>query len=159
MEHELIQELNSEYEKARKKYKIKASLEDIQKIVYIKDSVMKEGYVSSEIVSNIVRKMVDNLHSWAGYLHGILFPNPQNMLSMTESQFFSEDEKKQLYPLMSEVMSLSSKHSLYSLEGNPQSEAKLIDEAVSFWNKTFNPKLKELMTKVSKSWNDKKKEK
>ena len=158
MSQEILKELEQEFNSIKKELKFRSTLQQIEKIYPISDVVLKEGYVPNDLPRAICRGIIDNIHNWSSYLHGLLIPNPHHLISMNESQFFSEEEKKLIFNLLSETMTISSKNALLSLTNNKNEEAKIIDELVNFWNKKFSPKLQEVMKKVNTSWQEKSKD-
>lgn len=154
----LLQKLEQDFEVARRQVKLKASIADISRIFPLKDVILKEAHVPTDLINAISRKTIEILHNWAGYIHGLIVPNPQNILSISEAQFFSDDEKKDFYGLLNKIMELSSRNSLAMLKNSDVDNAKVIDDSIEFWEKELSPKLQQVMSKVNKEWIKKSKE-
>jgi len=153
MEREkLLEDLKEEFAKLKKEFGFKSSFEEIERIFFIKDIVLREGYVSPRLNRTIAHRIVDTYNSWVWYLHGLFVPNPSSMFNITESQYFSEEEKKGFTDLMNKVLELASRNSVNSLTQDKAEEAKFIDDAVNFWNREFNPKLREITKIVNAKW-------
>jgi hypothetical protein len=151
----LLKELKGEFDKSKKEMGFKASFEELEKVFYIKDYVLKEGFVSSRFDRVLCHRVIETVNSWGWFLHGIVVPNPNSMFSITESQYFGEDEKKQFNELMNKTAEIASRNSLLVLNQDKVAEGKLIDDAIEFWNKEFNPELTKIMGKINKNWSDK----
>ncbi len=156
MEHEKLQkEMKEAFEKAKKEMGFKASFEEIEKIFYINDYVLKEGFVSSRFDRAICHRVTETINSWAWFLHGIVVPNPNSMFNITESQYFDEKEKQHFNELMNKTAEMVSRNSLFVLNQDIAAEGKLVDDAIEFWNSEFNPELVKIMSKINKNWKEK----
>ena len=139
----------------QKELKFKTNFEKIDEIFFIKDMVLKEGFVSERLSRRICHRIVETFMDWNGYLHSLVMPNPQNMLNLMESKLFNQEEKKDIMELMKKIMEISSRNSVIALKKDKHGEAKFIDDAVSFWNNTFQNKLDKIMTKINLEWSKK----
>lgn len=149
---ELLQKLEEKFKEIKKELGFKSSLEDLDKIFFIKDYILGVKYVSEALSRQICRRISETYYSWVEHLHGLIFPNPGNLLAMTESRAFSDEEKKEISRLISKTMALVSKNSLIGLTKDKKQEAKFIDNAVEFWDKEFKPKLVVMLKKISQKW-------
>ncbi|MFH1054347.1 MAG: hypothetical protein V1740_08050 [Candidatus Woesearchaeota archaeon] len=152
---ELLQELGKEFEKTKKALGFKSSLEELDKVFFIKDHILKEGYVSNRLSRVICRRIVDLFMSWGGYLHSIVMPNPSSMINMTENIVFDDKEKDDLIKLMNKTLAYSSKNTLIGLNKKKDEEARFIDDSLKFWNRTLEPELIKIIEKVNKNWEEK----
>ena len=154
---ELIKQFEREFEKIKKDLGFKSSLEELDKVFFLRDFILKENYVATKLSRMVCGRIVDTYYSWANYLQGLLMPNPGHMLSMTESQVFDENEKEEIFNLCSKVMALVSRNSLVGITRDKNEEAKFIDESLEFWNKTFSSELERIMKRVKDFWIEKSK--
>ncbi|MEK6925684.1 MAG: hypothetical protein AABW50_00235 [Nanoarchaeota archaeon] len=153
MEREkLIENLEKAYNEIRSSHKIKATLDDLDRIFFIKDYVLKDGFVSSKISRQIEYRIVEIFMNWNEYLHSLIMPNPQNILNMSESKILSQDEKKSIIELMKKIMELTSRNSIIGLTKDIKEEVKFIDDAVHFWEKEFKNKLLSILKKINAEW-------
>ena len=152
---ELAVEFEARFVELKKELKIKTSFENLDDTFFLVDLIQKEGYVTASLSRIICHRIVNTYMSWNNYLHGIVMPNPNYMISTTESAIFDEAEKQEIINLMTKVMTITSKNSLLTLENNKLEEGKFIDSAYKFWHKTFSPQLKGIFTKVNDYWVDK----
>ena len=149
---EILNDLEKRYEKLREENKIKTNLEDLERIFYIKDMFLKDGFVAERLSRRICHRISETFMDWNGYLHSIVMPNPQNMLNMMESKVFSQDEKKEMMELMKKLMELGSRNSVLVLRNDDTEEAKFIDESVKFWDGGFKNEITKIMKKVNSEW-------
>ena len=154
MEEDLVVEMRKAFEKVQAELGFKAGWEELDKIFFIEDAVLGAGYVSKRFSRQICSRIVETYMNWDNYLHGLVIPNPQNMINITESKMFDHDEKKQIMKLMTKTMKLVSSNTLVGLTKEKKKEAGFIDEAVRFWNEEFEPKAKEVMKKVNEKWKE-----
>jgi len=152
---ELLEDLEKNFLAMQKELKFKTNFEKIDEIFFIKDMVLKEGFVSERLSRRICHRIVETFMDWNGYLHSLVMPNPQNMLNLMESKLFNQEEKKDIMELMKKIMEISSRNSVIALKKDKHGEAKFIDDAVSFWNNTFQNKLDKIMTKINLEWSKK----
>ena len=157
-DNELLQALETDFAEMKKKLKLKASFEDLDKIFFIQDLIQKEGYVTSSLSRLISHRIVNTYMSWNNYLHGIVMPNPNYMISLEESQIFDEEGKKEIIDLMTQVMALTSRNAVIGITKDEVEEGKFMDDSVTFWNNTFSKGLLEILQKVNTNWTDKTKE-
>jgi hypothetical protein len=139
----------------KKKNSMKVTLEQLDSSFFIKDSVLKDGYVSEKILRQISYRIVEVFSWWNDYLHSIIMPNPQNMLNMSESKIFDSVEKSEITNLMKKVMEISSKNNLIALDYGEEKAANFIEESYDFWKKDFKPKIVKIMKKINDAWSKK----
>lgn len=149
---ELPKELEKKFEKIKKEMGFEASLEDIDRIFFIKDHILSEGYVSESLSRQICHRIVENYVGWSNYFHSLIMPNPQNMLNIGEAKLFNAEEKTEMTELMKKAMEISSRNSLIGLTKDKQKEAEFIDYVVKFWDEEFLPKLVKIMEKINMEW-------
>ena len=151
---ELLKQFRKKFAEIKKELGFKATLEDIDRVFFIKDYILEKGYVSDKLSRQICRRICETYYSWVERLYSILLPAPGNLLAMTESEYFEEKEKEEISNLIKKTMSLISFNSVVGLTKDKKEEALFIDEAVSFWNKEFKPKLVKIMKKINKKWKE-----
>lgn len=89
---------------------------------------------------------------WNNYLHNLVMSSPGYMIQMNESKMLSEEDKKNALKLIARAMTLVSANSLVGLTKDKKEEAKLIDDAVTFWNTTYKPEIEKLVKKINDGW-------
>lgn len=148
----LFSELDIKFSELKKDLNIKYSLDDFDKIFSIRNLILKDGFVSDNFSSQLRSKIVEYFNSGASYLHGLLLPNPQNIVNLNESKIVTQDEKNKLGKLIGKCMYLSAKNTLINLDNNKSAEKEFFEEAFKFYNEEFAPEMKILMEKVSDYW-------
>jgi len=158
-DQEILQDFETKFKEIKKELGFKASLEDLDEIFFIRDFILQEGFVSCKLSRQICSRISETYMHWNGYLHGLVFPNPNSMLNLNESQMFDEDSHREIMKLMAEVMTLVSTNTLIGISKNKELESRFIDDTLTFWKTNFKPKVTNIMTKVAKGWKEKVNEK
>lgn len=148
----IVADLRKEFDKAKKELGFSATLEEIDKIFFITDYVLEQGFVSFDFSRQLCHRIADLFAGWNNYLHGLVMPNPGYLINMAESNTLKDSERKEINKIMSETMVLISTNTLIGLTKDKKEEARLIDDSVSFWNNTYKPKLIEIMSKIQSNW-------
>lgn len=149
---ELIKEFETEFAKLKKELGFKATLDELDSAFFIRDAVLTDGFVSNNLSRQVFSRITNTYMNWNNYLHGLVFMNPGNMMLMTESRMFKDDEKKKINTLISNAMGFVSANTLVGLMKDKKKEAKLIDDSMEFWNKTFRPEIEKIMKRISDGW-------
>lgn len=149
---EILKDLEKNFEELKKELKFNSTFEDINKIFFIQDAVLREGFVGENFSRQLCSRIVETYIGWTNYLHSLIMPNPQNMLNISESRVFSNEEKEEMKTLMKKGMFLNSRNSWIGLTKNKQEEAKFIDESVEIWNKEFCSKITKILEKIKEEW-------
>ncbi|MFW6014358.1 MAG: hypothetical protein ACOCZQ_00280 [Nanoarchaeota archaeon] len=152
---ELKKQLEEEFEKTKKELVLKTELDELDKIFYIRDNIEQVGFISNNFSRQLCGRMCDTFNSWVNYFHGIIMPNPHNMISNTESQLFSEEEKQEIIKVMNKILSHTSQNVLAGLKKDKHKEAEFIDNSLELWNSTVQPKLVFIMERVNNYWKEK----
>lgn len=152
---ELIKDFQKEFEKAKKEYEFKPSLQQLDEIFYISDFINKEGYVSTAPLKQVCRRIVDVYGVWVQYLHSLLVPNPGNMINVAESQMYSDSEREKMNKLIDRMMIISTNYNLFVVEPSKKLGKEFVDEAYSFWENELKSELTKLMEKSKTNWTDK----
>jgi len=148
----LLEELKQKFDEIKRELGFKSSFEEIEEIFYIENSVLKDGFVSDRLSRHICRQMEDLFARWNNYIHNLLFPNPANMIAMSESKLFNDSERKEIYSLVSESMGFMTINTLVGINNDKKGEAKLIDDWVNFWKNEFKPGIEKIMKKIKDNW-------
>lgn len=154
---ELMNELEIAFEAMKKDLGFRASFEELEKMLFLRDFISKEGFVSSSLSRAVCHRMCDLYSGWMGYLHGLVVPAPHSMVSVTEAEAFNDDERNRIMHLIAETMVLISKNTVIGMTKDKIEEAKFIDEGLRFWNASFEPKMKEITQKANQHWIEKSK--
>ena len=148
----LIEELEEKFKKTSEKLKIKTSLDDLDGIFHIRDHVLKEGFVSNDLLRQVCYRIIETYMGWSEYLHSLIMPNPQNIINISESKVLSQDDKKEITELIKKVMELASRNSVIALTKDQKAEGELISDGKKLWESEFKPRLVRIMTKINGEW-------
>lgn len=148
----LLEELKEKFEKAKSEIGFKSNFDEVEKAFYLKDAVLTAGFVSERFPRQLRARIVDNYKVWMSFLHNLLLPNAQNIISLNESKVFTSEEKNEIGNVLGKMMQIITRNDLINLEENKKLEAELIDEAVNRWNGEFNPYLVDVMKKIDERW-------
>jgi len=151
---ELLERFEKEFNVLKKNLKFKTSLEELDREFYIKDNMLRAGYVPTNLLKFITKIINDALRPLGDYLHSLIIPNPHYLPSVTESRTFTDEEKEKFKKLISKIMELSSRNGINGIIHDTQSEGKFIDDSMVFWNKTLKPEIITVLKKVNTKWNE-----
>ncbi|MBT3720080.1 hypothetical protein HN789_05050 [archaeon] len=153
--NKLIEEYKEKFKKMKEELGFKSTYEDIENIFFIEDFIQSEGFVSMTLSRAVCRRICDLFIGWSNYLHALVVPNPNHMINLTESQFFSDAEKHELINLMNQIMAHTSLNNVIGQTKDKKIEAVFIDDSVTFWIKDLNPKLIDFTKKIHNNWKEK----
>jgi hypothetical protein len=148
----IITELEEKFKKIKEKLKFKANLDNLDRAFSIRDIVVKDGFVSEDLSKQIRYRIVEVYMGWNDYLHSLIMPNPQNMLNISESKVLSAEQKKEITELMKKIMEISSRNAIINFTKDNQTESKLIDDALGFWENDFKKNLLIVLKKINEEW-------
>ena len=150
---DLLKELEKEFEDSKKRLGFKVSFEEIDSVFMLKDSILSEGFVSTNFSRQLCSRIIDFFRDWHGYLNNLLMPNGSYYASQTEAKLFqSEEDKENIWKLIKISMRFSSMHSLIGLTKDDQMEGKFVDMAYGVWVNEFNPGLEKILKRVYDGW-------
>ncbi len=149
---EITNELEKQFQKVKEELGFKSSLEEIDEIFFIKDAVLKDGYVSDNFSRQLCGRISELYGNWANYLHNLLFPVPGHMLFGAEAKALSEEDRKIVWNITKGCMELASRNSVMGINKDKKAESKFIDDAVDFWNSEFRPKIGLIVQKINENW-------
>lgn len=154
----LIERFEKEFEEMKKGLGFKSTLAELDRIFFLKDYIATSGFVSNKLSRMVSSRLKDLFMMWYNYLHALVMPNPSSLLVMTESSFFSDEEKQGIIQLMSRITAHISENTLIGLTKDKKAEADYIDNSVKLW-KEIKPSLVRIMKHARDSWLEKSKEK
>lgn len=148
----ILKEIEERFNKMKSEFKMNVTLDELDTVYSVRDSILKDGFVSENFVRQLCYRIVEMLMRWNEYLHSLVMPNPQNMLNMSESKVLNQDERKEITETMKRIMDISSTNSLLILKKDKAGEAKFIDDAVGIWENEFKEKFTNMMQKIHNEW-------
>ena len=140
------------YNKIKKERKLQTNFEELDNFFNITDVIKQEGFIPKYFERFINKRIMDLFNSWTSYLHGLVLPNPNSMINMTEHQMFSDEERNNIMNLLNKIMVISSENSLNNIS---EKKTNFIDNATEFWKKNYSPELEKILKKVNSEWQSK----
>jgi hypothetical protein len=148
---ELIKEFEESFVKMQKKLGFKSSLEELDKAFYLRDFIMKEGFISNRLSRMVLSRILSTWGIWESYFHALIVPNPSSMPNVEESKVATEEDKKEMLKIMSQIRELNTRNTMLGLEEDELAEGKLFDDSLQLWNSS-KPFLVRLMKKMNTGW-------
>jgi len=149
---ELLNDLDEQFKTLKKELRLKYSLEDFDSIFFIRDLISSQGFVSENLSRVICRRIAENYGYWANDLCGLIIPNPNSLISMSESQAFDKKDREEITLIVNKAMVFVSANPLIGLTKDKKAEAKFMNDAVSMWHEFFRAKLVEISIKANRYW-------
>jgi len=140
------------YNKIKKENNSHTNFEELDNFFNITDVIKQEGFIPKYFERFINKRIMDHFNSWTSYLHGLVLPNPNSMINMTEHQMFNDEERNNIMNLLNKIMVISSENSLNNLS---EKKTDFIDNATDFWKKNYRPELEKILKKVNSEWQSK----
>ncbi len=129
----LLTELKKAFEEIRKDMKLSVTLDDLDDAFFIRDFILQSGFVSPSLSRMICRRMRDTFNLWTGQLHAWVMPNPQSMISFSESKIYDEKDKEEIINTMKKFMAFISQNVVIGLTKDRKREAEYIEEGMKLW--------------------------
>ena len=157
MENEkILKDFEEEFNKLKQELKFKTSLEEVDRIFFIRDVILQDGFVSKNLFRQMSYRITEFYLRWNEYLHGLIMPNPQNILNLSESKIFDSEERKTIMEIIKKIMELNSRNILITLTKNKSEEAKFMDHSIDMWKNDVGPEITKLVKKINKEWGESK---
>jgi len=151
---EVLKELEKKFKEMKEELSLKIELEELNRVFFIKDFILNEGFVSENLSRQICSRITHTYSLWVNYLNGILMPNQGYMPLQIESKLFSsKEERERIWELIRKAMEITSRNSLIGLIKDKKEEGKFIEDAFHTWNE-MREELERMMEKVNKQWKE-----
>lgn len=150
---QLIKDLRESFDKWKNETNFKPSFEELDEVFYIQDYILASGFVSPQINRMICGRMRDTFYGWVQQIHSWLIPAPYSLVSRSEHQLFTDEEKKELKIILRDFMSLVSLNLEAGLTRDKQKEAEYVDTSLKLWRKHL-PSLITFSKKVREYWQE-----
>ncbi len=151
----LLKELRDSFESLRNELKFKTTYEEVVDILSFEDCVLAEGYVSTNLLDEMVNKLAERFYSWVGVLHSFIMPSPSDMIYSSESKKLNKADKEEIFNLMKGIMYLTRKSKRILFERDRKSESGVFDELVEFDKCEFSPLMAKYHKKLEDAWKQK----
>jgi len=149
--------LDKDYNKLAEIYGL-PGLDELDNIFILKEHLKKEDYSKNNLLRSINSRIIDVFNEWNNYLHTLIMPDPSNMINMTESQIFSEEEKNKIISIMNLILAFTSEHIALSIDRTEEKEARFLNKSIPLWNNVKHP-LKQIIEKIRSYWENESKSK
>ncbi len=152
---EILKELRKQFDLTKKRLGFKSTFEDIDKMSYIEDMVLSQGFVSNQFSRQMINRMVETFYGWIGKIHAWVYPQPMDIIHIHENNGLSKEDKKEFSLMIDKIMYLVRKNKRIAFKGLiEEEEANFIDEMVEFDKKCFNPFMLKYHRKFEKIWGE-----
>ena len=141
----MTNEIQKEYEKLSKKYKL-PKFDDID-LAFEISSLEDTAF----LLRGIIGKIVEKINFYTKFLEEFLQPDTSSLSSMHEIHFFSEEEKRKIYSLYKKLMRLDREAIGTDLMQDENKEAGYISDTFNAWLELKN-ELLGYVTKMRESW-------
>jgi hypothetical protein len=152
----ILNDFEEKFKNLQRELKFKSSLNEIDGIFFVKDLILKDNFVSSNLGRQLCYRIAEVYMGWNEYLHGLIMPSPQNILNLSESKIFNQEEKKGIMNIIKKIMELNSRNILITLTKDSLDEGKFIDYSVNLWKNEVGPEVTKIIKKVNKEWGNEK---
>ena len=138
-------EIEQKYNELKNKYKL-------PEFRFI-DNELEISNIEQEsfLLRTIMRRILEKIDFFMNLLQDTLQPDASNMASMSESNFFDDDEKKHMYNLYKKLINVNREGVLMSLEPNEKNEAEFIKNFFEHWE-PIKKELHHCVKKMKESW-------
>lgn len=150
---DLIEAFQTSFASFKKSTSLKSTLEELDKAFFVEDAILSAGFISSSIGRQISHRIIDVYIGLNNYLHTLVMPDTHSLIQMNESKILTPAEKNEILKLISEAMVILSRNLIISLENNPMIDKEFIDQSLSFWQKTYRPRIYQIAEKIRVGWN------
>ena len=136
--------LKKRYEALRKKYKLPSF--DFVEAEFETSDIEEEEFLLREIR----KKIAEKLESMCIELQRALYPD-QVLADMYESRFFDDDEKKQLFELFKQLMSLHRSTIGLMVQSSEKADAEFVKTIAAKWQH-YKAQFIKFAQKLKESW-------
>jgi hypothetical protein len=137
-QEELLKKFVDEFEKTKQELGFNSTLEELDKIFYLKDCILQTKFVSESLSRFICHRIRETFYSWINQMHEWVMPNPSSMISHSESNVFNEEEKQNMLKIIKILMAHCSQNIIIGLIKDKNKEKEFIDNSIILWNENKN---------------------
>jgi len=146
-----VKTIKEEINKVIEKYSL-PTIEILDRELEIVDMLSERKELPQNILVALRRRFTEIMYSWINFLHSLIMPNPQSIISNKDAEAFSEKEKENIYKLMAELAKMTRESTSFEAKkGQPKEEAKFIRDNFSRFIE-IKKELAELNKKVVEHW-------
>jgi len=146
-----MEEFEQAFNKLRTEMGFTPTLEALDEIFFLTDHIQQLGFVSNQLSRTVCSRIVDTYNNWIGAFHDWVMPNQSSMISMEQSNTFSEEEKKELINLIKKFMAFLTRNIVIGITKDKDAERQFINDAVTIWNDNL-PAMTKFSKKLQAHW-------
>ena len=124
--------LKEDYEKIKKQHKL-PNYDDLDhefELLYI------SGLEEIKFPLRFIRRRITDKLSWfCNMLQNIIQPNPGSLISLEESKFFTDDDRKKIIDLLKELMNWERQSLILEINFSDKEDAEFINNTFNQFNK------------------------
>ena len=142
--------LKEEYEKLRKVYKLPSYefLDREFELLYV--TKLEE----IKFPLRFIRRRINDKIAWfCNMLQNIIQPNPGSLISLEESKFFSDEDRKKMIDLLKELMYMERESVLLDIDYDKKKDSEYISDALEKWN-SIKKEISKFSDKLKKGWKE-----
>jgi len=141
----MVNEIEKEYSKLSKKYKL-PKFKEI-------DSEFEISTLESPsfLIKNILRKIIEKLEFYIEIIGNLVHPDASSLSSMYEIRYFSDDEKNDMYRLFKKLMKVDRNIVEVVLKNDEKEQVEFLNKLLSDWTEIKKELLK-YIGKMKDSW-------
>lgn len=152
---EILEELKRQFNLTKESLGFKSTFEEINKMSYIEDMALSQGFVSNQFSRQMINRMIETFYSWISEIYSWVYPGPMDIVHINENKKLSPEDKKEILNMIDRIMYLVRKNKRIAFEGlNNKEESDFIDELVEFDKRYFNPFMLKFHSKLEKVWKE-----
>jgi len=140
-----MDEVEKEYEKLSKKYKL-PKFKDLNEQFEIVD-LENVNF----LLRNILRKIADKLEFYSNLINDLLQPDTSSLSSMHETKFLSEEDRNGMYALFKKIMKTYRNIIVLVLENDEKNQANFLRGFFAEWV-GIKKQLIDYISKMKDSW-------
>lgn len=142
--------LKEEYEKLRKNYKLPS--------YEILDKEFELLYVTKleeiKFPLRFIRRRINDKIAWfCNMLQNIIQPNPGSIISLEESKFFSDEDRKKMINLLKELMYIERESVLLDIDYDEKKDSEYITSVLGKWE-SIKKEISNFSERLKKGWKE-----
>ena len=149
---ELLDELEEEFGKMRKEMNLEITLDELDDVCFVRNHVLSSGFVPFDFFRFLCHRVNDIiLNNWINFLHELIMPNPNSLVSMAYSKVFDKEDKENIANLLKDVVNLNTTHLFSGLKNDRELKREHLLNTLLFWKNRLKPELIGIAEKIKGS--------
>lgn len=149
---ELLGELEEEFGKMREEMNLEINFDELDEVCFVRNHVLSSGFVPFDFFRFLCHRVNDTLlNNWINFLHELIMPNPNSLVSMAYSKVFDKGDKESIAGLLKDAVNLNMVHLSSNLKNDVEMKKKHLLNTISFWQDRLKPELIGIAEKIKGS--------